>query len=178
MINFFIQILGIIGLLANIVGFQTKKHKNLMACRTTNELSFGMQYVLLGAYTGAAMNFVGCVRNILFSHLVKKNKSTVPYRVVFSALFCIFAYLTRDGLKSALIAVAKVVSTVAYGSANLFFARVMILFTSIIWLTYNFIIKSYAGVLNEAMTIVSIIIGIIRIDIPTLKMKGRENHEF
>ena len=87
------------------------------------------------------------------------------------ALFLIFAYLTRDGLKSALIAVAKVVSTVAYGSANLFFARVMILFTGIIWLTYNFIIKSYAGVLNEAMTIVSIIIGIIRIDIPTLKMK-------
>lgn len=89
----------------------------------------------------------------------------------------IFAYLTRDGLKSALIAVAKVVSTVAYGSANLFFARVMILFTGIIWLTYNFIIKSYAGVLNEAMTIVSIIIGIIRINIPALKMKGRENHE-
>lgn len=92
-------------------------------------------------------------------------------------MFLIFAYLTRDGLKSALIAVAKVVSTVAYGSANLFFARVMILFTGIIWLTYNFIIKSYAGVLNEAMTIVSIIIGIIRINIPALKMKGRENHE-
>ncbi len=36
-------------------------------------------------------------------------------------MFLIFAYLTRDGLKSALIAVAKVVSTVAYGSANLFF---------------------------------------------------------
>ena len=65
----------------------------------------------------------------------------------------------------------------AYGSANLFFARVMILFTGIIWLTYHFIIKSYAGVLNEAMTIVSIIIGIIRINIPALKMKGRENHE-
>ncbi len=92
-------------------------------------------------------------------------------------MFCIFAYLTRDGLKSALIAVAKMVSTVAYGSANLFFARVMILFTGIIWLTYNFIIKSYAGVLNEAMTIVSIIIGIIQINIPALKMKGRENHE-
>lgn len=72
---------------------------------------------------------------------------------------------------------AKVVSTVTYGSANLFFARVMILFTGIIWLTYNFIIKSYAGVLNEAMTIVSIIIGIIQINIPALKMKGRENHE-
>lgn len=53
----------------------------------------------------------------------------------------------------------------------------MILFTGIIWLTYHFIIKSYAGVLNEAMTIVSIIIGIIRINIPALKMKGRENHE-
>lgn len=53
----------------------------------------------------------------------------------------------------------------------------MILFTGIIWLTYNFIIKSYAGVLNEAMTIVSVIIGIIRINIPDLKMKGRENHE-
>lgn len=54
----------------------------------------------------------------------------------------------------------------------------MILFTGIIWLTYNFIIKSYAGVLNKAMTIVSIIIRIIRIDIPTLKMKGRKTMKF
>lgn len=170
----FINILGIIGLLASIAGFQTKKHKWLMVFRTTNEMAFGIQYILLGAYTGAAMNFLGSARNVLFARMVKKNKSTVPARAVFSVLFCAFAYLTRDGLKSALIAAAKVLSTVAYGSSNLFFARIMILFTSLIWLAYNWCIHSYAGALNEALTIVSIIIGVIRIDIPNLKSAGTE----
>lgn len=177
MIQTLINVLGIVGILASIIGFQTRKHQQLMVCRTTNEMAFGIQYILLGAYTGAAMNFIGCLRNILFSRLVKKNRSTIPLRITFSLLFCAFAYLTRDGIKSALIALAKVISTVAYGTANLFFARVTILVSSTIWLIYNLFVRSYAGAFNEVMTIASIIIGILRIDIPNLKRKGNENIE-
>lgn len=168
-----IQGLGIIGITASVLSFQCKGHKKLLALRTANEFFFAMQYILLGAYTGAAMNLIGCVRNIVFSKMVEKGKSTSFARGVFSVIFLIFAGVTWAGGKSILVGAAKVLSTVAYGSKNVFFVRVMIFITSVSWFTYNFIVKSYAGCVCELLTICSIIVGIIRIDIPKLRNKER-----
>lgn len=169
--DIFVQALGVVGIIFTIVSFQCRNHKPLMICRTGNELFFAVQYVLLGAYTGAAMNVIGCIRNMLFAKMVEKGKSTILIRFIFSGLFLIFSIFTWSGIKSILVGVAKVVSTFAYGSANTGFIRILILLTSITWFAYNFIVHSYAGCLCEFLSICSIIIGIIRIDIPNAKKK-------
>lgn len=163
--NFITQAVGILGIIASVISFQCKEHKNIMLFRTINEMLFAVQYCMLGAYTGMAMNLVGSTRNIIFSEFVKNGKDTKLLRLLFSAAFLIFAFLTQAGLKSFLIGAAKIGSTVAYGSKNTTFVRIMILLTSSAWLMYNFFVKSYAGCLCEMFTIVSIIAGIIRFDI-------------
>lgn len=160
-----IQALGACGILMSILSFQFKKHKPLMLLRTGNELLFGIQYMLLGAYTGMSMNFIGCVRNIIFTKMVEKKKSTVGMRIVLSVAFAVFSIITWAGYKSILIGAAKVISTFAYGSKNTSFVRVMILITSSTWLFYNAVVKSYTGCLCEILTLTSIIVGIIRLDI-------------
>ena len=165
------QGLGVIGIIASILSFQCSKHKKLLFLRTANEFFFGLQYCLLGAYTGMAMNIIGCVRNVIFSKMVEKNKNTMPMRAAFSALFVIFSFFTWAGFKSVLIGVAKVLSTYAYGSSNTFFVRIMIFITSTSWLIYNYMVKSYAGCVCEILTLCSIIVGVIRIDIPRLVHK-------
>ena len=108
--------------------------------------------------------------------MIEKKKSTLPLRIIFSILFVVFALLTWDGLKSLLSGVAKVLSTIAYGSSNTSFVRLIIFFTSISWLIYNYSVKSYAGCVCEILNIVSIIVGFIRIDIPKyIKKRGNEN---
>lgn len=167
--NLIVQLLGLLGIIANVMTFQSSEHKKLIVLKTANELLFGVQYLLLGAYTGMAMNFVGCVRNVIFGKMVEKEKSTVPARWAFSILFVIFAVITRSGFKSVLIGGAKVLSTVAYGSKNVFFVRILVFITSICWFCYNFQVGSVAGCVCEGLALVSIIVGIIRIDIPALK---------
>lgn len=161
--NLFVQALGFIGVICSIISFQCKKHKQIILFRTLNELFFGVQYTLLGAYTGAAMNAVGCVRNICFSKQVEKGKSTTVTRIIFSVLFIAFSIATRNGTKSILIGLAKVASTFAYGCKNTLLMRVIILATSTAWLIYNVMIFSIAGVFCEAFTICSIIIALARI---------------
>ena len=161
-----IQALGVIGVLASIAAYQCNEHKKLMILRTVNESFFAAQYFLLGAFTGMAMNIIGCIRNIIFAKRVEANKSTTVWRIVFSIIFSIFIILTWSGFKSLLSGFAKVMSTVAYGSKNTAFVRIMCFFTSICWFIYNFCVKSYAGCVCEALTICSVLIGIIRIDIP------------
>lgn len=128
--NIIIQLIGVLGILSSIISFQCKRHNFVMLFRTLNEFVFAIQYFLLGAYTGMAMNLVGCVRNIMFAKQVSGNKNTS-------------------------------------------FVRKNILITSSSWLVYNALVFSIAGVVNEAFTIVSIIVGIIRLDIiPMLKKKN------
>ena len=68
-----LQLIGCFGILASMISFQCKKHRSILFFRTLNEAIFALQYILLGAYTGAAMNVVGCVRNSVFSSQVQKN---------------------------------------------------------------------------------------------------------
>ncbi|MDY3845810.1 MAG: YgjV family protein [Eubacteriales bacterium] len=167
--NVFVQGLGVLGILASVLSFQCKKHSHLMLLRTSNELLFGIQYIFFGAYTGTAMNFIGCVRNQTFSALVKRRKSTLIVRIVFCILFTVFGLLTWAGIKSIIICLAKIISTIAYGDKNVFKVRLMILTSSSAWLIYNILVGAYAGAINEILTLSSIIIALIRIDIPELK---------
>lgn len=162
---------GILGILAAILAFQCRKHNRILAFRTANELLFAVQYFLLGmagqaaAYTGMAMNLVGCVRNTVFTEQVKRGKSTKVSAAIFSVLFLVFTAVTWGGPKSILIGFAKVVSTLAYGNPNPRVVRLLILLTSSCWLVYNIAVGAWEGAICEALTLGSIVIGIIRYDL-------------
>ncbi len=157
-----VQGLGVLGIAASVIAFQCKKHKSIMIFRTANESLFAVQYGLLGAFTGMAMNIIGSIRNLIFARLVEKGKSTMPLRFVFSAAFVAFAIFTRDGVKSILVGVAKVVSTFAYGSSDTGVVRVLVLATTLTWWVYNLLVGSIAGVICETFTIVSIVVSLFR----------------
>ena len=166
----FIQLIVGIGILASIISFQCKKHNKILLFRTLNESFFALQYFLLGAYTGMTMNLIGCVRNIIFSKQVEKGKKTVASSIVFCILFFVLGLFTWQGPKSILIIIAKILSTIAYGNKNTTVVRAIIFVTSTSWLVYNYSVFSIAGVICEAFTLVSLIIGVIRLDIiPRLK---------
>ena len=169
-----IQLIGGIGITASIISFQCKKHNSILFFRTLNEAVFALQYFLLGAYTGMAMNIVGCARNIIFTKHVLKNKKTTLTAILFGIIFVFFGICTWQGLKSILIIIAKVLSTIAYGNKNTTIVRAIIFITSTSWLIYNYCVFSYAGVLCEAFTLISLITGIIRLDIiPALSNKSK-----
>lgn len=170
-----IQGLGVLGIIASIISFQCKKHNHILFFRTLNELLFGIQYFLLGAYTGMAMNFVGCVRNTIFSKQVERKKDTKISVIIFCILFTVFGIATWQGAKSVLIIVAKVLSTLAYGNKNTTLVRCIVLTTSSSWLIYNIFVNSIAGVACEVFTLCSLITGIIRLDIvPYFKNKAQK----
>lgn len=88
-------------------------------------------------------------------------------------MFAVFGIAAWQGLKSLLIIIAKVLSTVAYGNKNTTVVRGIILITSVSWLIYNACVLSIAGVLCEAFTLLSLAAGIIRLDIiPYIKKKS------
>ncbi len=159
----FIEILGVCGILCSVTAFQCKNYKAIMTWRVSCETIFGIQYLLLGAYTGMFMNWFGALRTITFLILAKYNKSTMIARIMYSGCFGLFAALTWNGAESLLAVMAKIVSTFIYGSKNVTIVRIGVIFTSITLIIYNIIVGSYAGIICDSLTIISIIVGIVRL---------------
>ena len=161
-----IELLGGFGILFAVLAFQCKKHNRVIAFRNLNMLFFAGQYVLLGAYTGMAMNIIGMIRNVIFSEQVKRGKSTRISISAFCAIFLVAGIITWEGPKSILLILAKLISTAAYGNKNLLVVRLLVLFTSSSWLVYNLFVGSYAGMLCEVLTLLSILIALWRYHVP------------
>ena len=148
---------------------------------------FCIQYLLLGAFTGMAMDMVGTIRNIIFAYNVKKDKSNTWWIVLFSIITVVagvstliltwnslvsrVAWLAGDNSNTALIiavtisiisVIAKLLSTIAYGFKNPHRIRMTNLPTCTGWIVYNFAVMSLAGIVNEVLSITSIIIAEIR----------------
>lgn len=180
--DIFVQVIGFIGIAMNLIAVQFNTHGKIVAFNTLGSLMFGIQYVFLGAFTGVVMEAVGWVRNIVFIRQVKKGKPTKNLIYLFSAITFITGITTIiltwnasiEAVKrwsseqsvatilavsiSIISIVAKILSTVAYGIKNPHSIRMLKLPTSGLWFFYNIIAFSIAGVINETMTICSILI--------------------
>lgn len=163
----FVQLIGVIGIIAGLSAFQCNKHSHALALKMTEEGAFGVQYLLLGGYTGAVLNLVGIFRNLIFTYLGKRNqqKALKYARMILGGFFAVLGFLSWEGYISILIIFAKVLSTFAYGTTNMNKMRLMISLTCICWICYNFYVGSIAGVISDSCNFASVIIGIIRYDV-------------
>lgn len=168
------QIFGFMGLACSVTAYQCKKHRNIMLLKTLNELLFAVQYFFLGTYTGMAMNFVSATRNLTFSHLVQKEKKTLPFQVVFCIAFAVAGILTWKNYFSLFAIIAKLLTTIVYGMKNTKYLRFATVATSIFWLIYNLNCHAAAGVISEIISLISLISAIIRIDFMNNRKKASE----
>ena len=171
--QFLIRLMGIFGMAGALTSFQCKTHKRILMFSTMSELAFCLQYILLGTFTGAALNLLGCIRKVVFARRVEQGKDNRKAIGLFSTLFVIAGILTWQGPISLLIIAAKCVTTIAYGSKRPFVIRALNLCTNLSWMGYDWLATSYEGVISDAFSVVSIVIGILRLDIPEWKERRK-----
>ena len=155
-----VQAIGFLGLLFFFISFQVKTNKRFFVMQTLGCL----QFALLGAFSGALSLLVNITRNAM---LTKYNESALVrwkgWIAVFSALSLAAALLTWSGPSRLLPVATTVAGTIGYWTNNARNIRIANLAVNSRWmLLYDVLVKSWGGALNEAVTLVSIIISIIR----------------
>ena len=140
-----VQAIGFLGLLFFFISFQVKTNKRFFVMQTLGCLTFSLQFALLGAFSGALSLLVNITRNAM---LTKYNES---------------ALVRWSGPISLLPVATTVAGTIGYWTNNARNIRIANLaVNSPCMLLYDVLVKSWGGALNEAVTLVSIIISIIR----------------
>ena len=163
MSEFAIQAIGFVGVAFFIASYQIKSNRALFFCQMIGCLIFCIQFFLMGAYTGALSLIINIVRNLLLIKIKdwKWVGSKVTMCVILGMLIAVTAY-TWDGLISLLPFIMVAATTIGYWSNNAQKIRLSQFIGSPCVLLYDILVHSWGGVLNETITLVSIIISVIR----------------
>ena len=168
-----IQAIGFLGMAFSLIAMQSKSYNRLTFLRISSELTFGIQYLLAGAWTGMATNFASVGTNSVYRYRIKNGKSTLPFQIAFAFLYTALCLISWHGWISFLIVGAKVISTIAMGIKNTRTIRILSLISYPLWLVYNISVGLIAAITNDCITIGCLLLAILRIDIIPAILKRR-----
>jgi len=171
--NLIAQGIGMVGLIFAIISFQNNKRNLILIFLGLAQMCFIVHFALLEVWPAFAVNIVAVVRTFSFLLRGRKRwmeKNTLMY--VFIFLFCIAGALSWNGALSLLPVMAMTIETFGLWKKNPRLIRSIVIIPRPLWITYNAIHHSYAGVLTELFVVGSLIAGIVRFDIlPWVRQK-------
>ena len=177
------QILGIIGMLMSVLSYQQKGKARILTFQLLGSVLFVANFFLLGAFSGAILNFVAIVRALIFIYEDKVHADHPAWTIGLTAVYVLsyVSVFTIFGKEPTVInlfveilpVLAMTVTTIAFRYKEDKILRRVAFISSPLWLTYNSIFFSLGGIIGETLNLSSAIIGTLRLD----RKKKDENTE-
>ena len=159
----FLQAIGFVGAAIFILSYLIRYNRALFLFQLLGCLVFCVQFILMGAYSGAMSLLVNVTRNLLLLRADRwpwvKSRRTLAAVLL---LLAVTTALTWSGWQSLLPAAAVAITSVGYWTRNARKIRVSQLFGTPLSLLYDVLIRSWGGVLIESLVILSILVSILR----------------
>ena len=157
-----VQAIGLVGTALFFVSFQCRENKRLFQIQFLSYLLYTIHLLLLGAVTGGISYIINTVRSICLG-----SKWKFAQRKEMCVILCLMQvaalFFTWAGWISLLPVVANIAATIGGYTHNPRKIRLTaMLVNSPLWIVYDIIVGSWAGILDEAVTELSVIISIIR----------------
>lgn len=160
--NIFIQVIGLIGTALFFLSFQCKSNKNLFRVQFLSYLFYTVHLILLGAITGGISYIINTFRSFCLGSKIEFARSKKMCVIICIMQMAVLA-VTWSGWISFLPVAANIVSTIGGYTHNARKIRIVGMFVnSPLWIIYNIIVGSWAGILDEVVSEISMIISIIR----------------
>ena len=162
MANIIGQILSLIAVATGFISFQMKTSRGILILQLITALLFSSHYLLIGAPTAAALNFISAIRTFLYYIRNKRGGKGLFIPVFFTVLVAFTSILTWDGWYSLFIMLGLVVHSVSLSFSDPQNIRKTTLLKSPLCLVYNVCVLSVGGIIYEVVTFISAIIGIAK----------------
>ena len=157
-------IFGVLGMATTVLIYQQKTRKGLILSKLLSDVIWFLYYICLSAYSGAAIAVIGMIRELVFINREKKWAKHPIWLVFFLMLSFVSAIITWKNIYSVLPCIASAISVISFWIGNPRLSRKLSYPISACMLTYNITSVAVIGVINEIFTVISSIIGTIRLD--------------
>lgn len=185
MIDTVTQCIGIAAMLVSVFSFQCKSQKGIVTVQAISTSMWLIHFTLLGAVSGMLLNALAAIRSVIYANREKhKWAQSVVWAYVFIAASVVIYILTvtvfneedvtaKNLIFEALPTIGILATTIGFRLNNGFKVRCSQLISSPLWLIYDACSDSVGGTIAEIIALCSVIVGIIRHDLPSLRKKAQ-----
>lgn len=157
---------GIAAVALYFFGYLQKTRKRIIFFNALSRGLYILQYLLLSAFEGAALDIAGIISSLLAQ---KKDAPGVKkhlkwFFVGVNLLIVLAGLLTYRNLFSLLPVIGVLLHTSAFWITDEKKIRLVSLLGCPFWLVYNFISDAYGSCIGDILSIVSIVISMVRYD--------------
>ena len=157
-----VQAIGFFGTILFFLSYQFKNNKTLFRVQFVSYLCYTIHLLMLGAITGGISYILNTVRSFCLG-----SKNSFLKGNIMCSVLCILQVATLvftwDGYWSILPVAANIAATIGGYTYSARKIRVVgMCINSPLWIVYNIVVGSWAGILDEIVSEVSMIISIIR----------------
>lgn len=154
---------NVIALIASILmvysGF-IKNKKKIISTQTIQIALSVISNMILGGITGAIINFINCIRNIL---CYKDKLTKFKKLIIIVGGVVISLYFNNMGVIGLLPIIAFVIYTILMNIEDVIKFKLIIILSMIMWLIYDIYIISYTSAIFDFLHIIANIISIYKI---------------
>lgn len=158
------QIIGIAAVVAFLASYQMKHRRGIILLNVVSRALYILQYLLLGAISGAVLDILGAIASILASKkdapFIKKHIRAVILTVDLAIVAVGIALY--ENVFSLLPIAGVLLHTGAFWLSNERIIRRVSLLGSPFWLVYNFVSRAYGSAAGDLLTMVSIVTAMIK----------------
>ena len=163
------QVVGVFVILWSIIVYTRRKRDSILVCKLISDAASIVQYLLCGAYTGAALNVVMCGREVVFFNRCKHKWacgrwwlwifviviSLMPFVTATQPIFSSFWFV------NVLPALGSALAVVGLYNKSPKVTRLYSLVGLCLWLAYVVLVQNWISVVGNVISIVSVIVGLV-----------------
>ena len=157
-------IFGLSAVALYLLCFQLKSVKKIIACKLLSSILYVLQYLLLFAFVGAAMDaaavFTSAIAYKKDTKFVRKYK--IPLILITNAAIIAVGILLYQNIFSLLPIAGVIFESAANWMKNEKRLRIVSLFAVPCWLVYNVVSKAYGSAVGSVLALISILTALIR----------------
>jgi len=168
------QAVGLLAMAFNIFSYQQKTRERAIAFQLCGGGFFALNFLLLGATTGAILNVLAVIRAVVFLNREKLRANHPAWLIGFLAAYfasylMTFTMLGKEATAANLIieslpVIGMTATTLSFRLTDARAIRRYGLISSPSWLIYNICCFSLGAIICEVLSLCSIVIGMVRLD--------------
>ena len=167
------QVIGIFAVATYLLSYQLKRRKQIIVVNATSSLLYVLQYILLGAFEGAAIDVLSAVSTVV-AHNSDKSFVKKYLKLIFLALnvaFCVAGIVLYKNIFSLFPVAGAMLQSGAFWLKDEKNIRLVSFLGAPFWLVYNTLSGAYGSAIGSILSLFSIGIAIVRYDILSGKKK-------
>ena len=156
-------VVGMFAVATFLLSYQQKKRKNIILWNVVSRCLYVVQYVLLGAYSGAVLDVIGAGVSVIAE---KKEHPRLARHIKAVVIACNLVIigaglLLYENIFSLLPIVGVLLHTGAFWLRDERAIRRISLLGSPFWFAYNLVSRAYGSCVGDLLTMISIVVAMV-----------------